>query len=261
MPTLTLKFKDKPICEYQLQKGLSLTIGRRKNNGVVIDNLAVSGHHAKIDSVGDEFVLIDLQSKNGSFVNEQIINSHWLKHGDVINIGKHSLVFKYGEDEPLPDDNLDKIDQTMVMDTSQYRTMVEKSKPDVPRPLNRNSDGGVTGELVFLSGGSGDFKLTQSITRLGKHPESDVIIKGLLVGKTAVTISKRPDGFYLSYVGGMAKPRVNDKPIPRSTILNDLDVIEIGATKMQFHEHNIEKTKILKIKKQSDTQTTDAVRD
>ena len=258
MPTLTLKFKDKPICDYQLQKGLSLTIGRRKNNGVVIDNLAVSGHHAKIDSVGDGFVLIDLQSKNGSFVNEQIINSHWLKHGDVISIGKHSLVFKYAEDEPMPDDDLDKIDKTMVMDTNQYRTMMQKSKPDIPRPLIRDPDNGATGELVFLTGGSGDFKLTQNITKIGKHPESDIIIKGLWVGKTAVTISKRPDGFYLSYVGGIAKPRVNNQPVPRSTILNDLDIIEIGSTKLQFYEHNIEKTKILKIKKQTSTQVADA---
>jgi pSer/pThr/pTyr-binding forkhead associated (FHA) protein len=260
MPTLTLKFKDKPICEYQLQKGLSLTIGRRKNNGIVIDNLAVSGHHAKIDSVGDEFVLIDLQSKNGSFVNEKIINSHWLRHGDVISIGKHCLVFKYAEDEPIPDDDLDKIEQTMVMDTSQYRTMMEKSKPDVPRPFAGYPDSGVTGEVVFLSGGSGDIKLTQSITKIGKHPESDIIIKGLWVGKTAVTISKRPDGFYLSYVGGMAKPRVNDKPVSRATILNDLDVIEIGSTKMQFHEHNIEKTKILKIRKPTGKKPVDAVK-
>jgi pSer/pThr/pTyr-binding forkhead associated (FHA) protein len=258
MPTLTLKFKDKPICDFQLQKGLSLTIGRRKNNGVVIENLAVSGHHAKIDSVGDGFVLIDLQSKNGSFVNEQIINSHWLKHGDVINIGKHSLVFKYAEDESMPDNSSDKIEQTMVMDTSQYRTMVEKSKPDFPRPLIRNSDGGFTGELAFLSGGNGEIKLTQSITRIGRHPESDIKIKGLWVGKTAVTISKRPDGFYLSYVGGIAKPKVNDRTIPRSTILNDLDIIDIGSTKLQFHEHNVEKTRILKIKKPTNARVADA---
>ena len=88
MPILTLKFKDTAIGDFQLQKGLSLTIGRRQNNDVVIDNLAVSGHHAKIDSVGDEFVLIDLQSKNGSFVNEKFINTHWLGDGDLINIGK-----------------------------------------------------------------------------------------------------------------------------------------------------------------------------
>ena len=51
MPILTLKFKDTAIGDYQLQKGLSLTIGRRKNNDVVIDNLAVSGHHAQFFSV------------------------------------------------------------------------------------------------------------------------------------------------------------------------------------------------------------------
>jgi pSer/pThr/pTyr-binding forkhead associated (FHA) protein len=253
MPTLTLKFKDKPICDYQIQKGLSLTIGRRRNNMVVIDNLAVSGHHAKIDSVGDGFVLIDLQSKNGSFVNEQIINSHWLRHGDIISIGKHQLVFEYAADEPMPDDDLDKIEKTMVMDTSHYRTMMEKSKPDIPRPFIRNPDNGISGELVFVSGGSGGFKLTQNITKVGKHPESDIIIKGLWVGKTAITISKRPDGFYLSFVGGIAKPKVNDKPVPHATILKDLDIIEIGSTKLQFYEHNIEKTRIMKIDQQPRT--------
>ena len=104
MPNLTLKFKDTTLEDYQLQKGNSLTIGRRKNNDVIIENLAVSGHHAKIDSVADGFVLIDLQSKNGCFVNEQLINSHWLKDGDVISIGKHSLAFSYSEDEVMPDE-------------------------------------------------------------------------------------------------------------------------------------------------------------
>jgi pSer/pThr/pTyr-binding forkhead associated (FHA) protein len=139
MPILTLKFKNKSIGDYQLQKGVSLTIGRRKNNDVVIENLAVSGHHAKIDSVGDGFVLIDLKSKNGSFVNEQIINSHWLQQGDVINIGKHSLIFEYGEGEQIPDDDSDKIEKTMVMETSQYRSMVERSQPGEAIPPIRNN--------------------------------------------------------------------------------------------------------------------------
>ena len=74
MPQITLKSKNKTLGDYQLQKGISLTIGRRKKNKVIINDMAVSGHHAKIDSVGDGFVLIDLQSKNGSFVNDQFIN-------------------------------------------------------------------------------------------------------------------------------------------------------------------------------------------
>ena len=86
MPNITLKFKDNVIGRYPIGKGKSLTIGRRRDNDIFIDNLAVSGHHAKIDAVGEAFVLVDLQSKNGSFVNEQLVSSHWLKDGDVIKI-------------------------------------------------------------------------------------------------------------------------------------------------------------------------------
>lgn len=249
MPTLTLKFKDISIGDYELQKGLSVTIGRRANNDVVVDNLAVSGHHAKIDSVGDGFVLIDLQSKNGSFVNEQIVNSHWLKNGDVINIGKHSLVFNYTAGEQLPDDDSDKIEKTMVMDTSQYRSMMKKSKQDVPKPLAVNNNRSSAGGLAFLAGGSGKIKLSHKIIKIGKHPKSDIVIKGIWIGQTAITISNRPDGFYLSYVGGIAKPKVNDKTVKNSILLNDLDIIDIGSAKLQFHELNSNKTRILKIDK------------
>jgi pSer/pThr/pTyr-binding forkhead associated (FHA) protein len=93
MPHITLKFRDNILGRYLIAKGKSLTIGRRKENDIVIDNLAVSGHHAKIDSVGDAFVLVDLQSKNGSFVNERLVSSHWLKKGDIVSIGKHSHFF------------------------------------------------------------------------------------------------------------------------------------------------------------------------
>ena len=256
MPILTLKFKDTAIGDYQLQRGVSLTIGRRKNNDVVIENLAVSGRHAKIDSVGDAFVIVDLQSKNGSFVNENIISTHWLKNGDVINIGKHSLVFNYAEGEQIHDGS-DKIDKTMVMDTSQYRSMMKKSKSDGPQPLIGNNDNGSAGGLAFLSGGSGQIKLSGEITKIGKHPESDIVIKGLWVGQTAVTISKRSDGFYLSYVGGLSKPKINDKRVKQSVILNDFDIIDIGSTKLQFHDLNPHKTRILKIKPKSSTPLPD----
>ncbi len=258
MPILSLKFKETAIGEYQLQKGLSLTIGRRRNNDVVIENLAVSGHHAKIDSVGDNFVLIDLQSKNGSFVNEKIINSHWLKNGDVINIGKHSLVFSYTEEDQINNSGSDKIEKTMVMDTIQYRSMMKKSKPDMSQPPAGHNGGSMSGGLAFLSGGRGKIKLSRNITKIGKDPQSDIVIKGMWVGKTAVTISKRPDGFYLSYVSGMAKPKINDKTVKHASILSDLDIIEIGSTKLQFHDLNRHKTRIIRINKKSPAPTPEA---
>ena len=234
MPNLTLTFKNIKLEDYPLQTGHSLTIGRRKNNNVIIDNLAVSGNHAKIDSVADGFVLVDLQSKNGSFVNEQLVNTHWLKNGDVINIGKHSLIFSYSEDEVMPGDGSDEIDQTMVIDTSQHRSMVKKSNSKVPKPLPKVSKNEIAGVLTYLAGGNGNIKLNGKITKLGKHPTSDIVLKGLFVGQTSVTISRRPDGFYLSYVSGLSKPKVNDKTVKQSAILNDFDIIDIGSTKLQF---------------------------
>jgi pSer/pThr/pTyr-binding forkhead associated (FHA) protein len=129
MPTLTLKLKNKPLGEYQLQKGVSLTIGRRKTNDVVIEDPAVSGHHAKIDSLDDRFVLIDLQSKNGSFVNAQLINSHWLKHEDIITIGGYTLIFHYDDDEvqELPGEP-DKFDETQGMNTTQHQHRKQRKR-------------------------------------------------------------------------------------------------------------------------------------
>ena len=102
MPTITLKIKNKSLGDYKLQNGFSLTIGRRENNDVIIDDPAVSGHHTKIDSLGDRYV---------------------------------------------------------------------KNKSDV---------------------------------------------------------------YYLDYIGGLPRPKVKDKTVTKSTILHDLDIIDIGAVKLQF---------------------------
>ena len=60
------------------------------------------------------------------------------------------------------------------------------------------------------------------------------MVKGFLVGETAATISRRPDGYYLSYAGGFCKPRVNDQTVKKSVMLQDLDIIAIGSVKLQF---------------------------
>jgi len=267
MPKLTLKLKNKTLGDYQLQKGVSLTIGRRKKNNVIIDDLAVSGHHAKIDSVGDGFVLIDLQSKNGSFVNEQLINSHWLKNRDIINIGEYSLIFNYSEREKMPGEDTEELERTIVLDTSQYRNRMRKSNPTKSiinvagfwdKRRNRNQDKEKTpafpmgptnikkelmGTLTYLAGGRGEVNLAQKYTTIGKHPTSDIVVKGLFMGQTAVTISKLPDGFHLCYVGGITKPKVNEKIIKQSIVLQSEDIIAIGSTKLKFMNGNSEKIK------------------
>jgi pSer/pThr/pTyr-binding forkhead associated (FHA) protein len=239
MPILTLKFKDRKVNEYRIRRGEKLTIGRRASNDVVIENLAVSGVHAKIDSMDDGFILTDLQSKNGTFVNENLITSHWLKDNEIITIGKHTLVFSYEEDEQPPmTKDAPGMDQTMVMDTSKYRKMMAKSTPSPAAPQMQQggvSPGGSgTGMLSYLAGGAGEVELAKKLTKIGKSSSSDVVVKGMMVGQTAASISKRPNGYYIGYVGGMAKTKVNGETVKESVLLKEFDVIEIGSAKLQF---------------------------
>ena len=262
MPILTLTLKTRPLAEFKFKKGSSITIGRRESNKVVIEDPAVSGHHAKIDSLEDRFVLIDLQSKNGSFVNEQLVTSHWLKHGDVISIGGHCLVFEYLEKEKKTYDETDQFDETQAITTAQHRRMMSKSNPtksisvvkfwdqpesrgkvrdnvpNVAKPPVESKNNEPAGTLTYLSGGMGSVELARKITTIGKDPTSDIVVKGMLVSPTAVTIHRRSGGFYLDYIGGLPRPKINDQTIKGSTRLNDLDIIEIGATRLQFADNS-----------------------
>jgi pSer/pThr/pTyr-binding forkhead associated (FHA) protein len=243
MPKITLKFKENVLADYHLPPGCSLKIGRRKDNDIVLDNLAVSSHHGKIDSAGDGFVYIDLKSKNGSFINQQLVSSHWLQDGDVIFIGKHSLTFAYFESEIHPEDKKQsEMEKTMVMDTNEYRSMVNPKDPqpkpvDPPKskPAEINKNKPVRGYITYLTGSEGTLALKQKVTKIGKDASNDIVIKGWKIGKTAATISRTRDGYYFSYVNGLAKPRINDKRTSNKPIkLNELDIIQIGSIKLQF---------------------------
>jgi len=231
MPTLTLRYKETTLKEYDLPTDRAVTIGRREGNDVVIENLAVSGQHAKIDYTENGFLLTDLKSTNGTFVNEELVSTHWLKHDDVIIIGKHTLVFAYGEGEPRPESVPDGMDQTMIMDTDVYRSLLSRN---IPAPAVQPAAPEPSGTLSFLAGGEGDVGLSKKLTKIGKDPSCDIVIGGFTVGKIAATISRRPAGYYLSYVSGMAKPKINGQAVRESAKLNEFDVIEIGPFKAEF---------------------------
>ena len=73
MAKIILMFKDQVVNEFPFFRE-SITIGRKPENTIQIDNLAVSGDHAKIDKTGSKFILTDLQSTNGTFVNDKKIS-------------------------------------------------------------------------------------------------------------------------------------------------------------------------------------------
>src|SRR5215468_11269286 len=93
MAKLILKFEQNILKEVGLSQA-PLTIGRLPDNLLQIDNLAVSGHHAKIYWEQDHYVVEDLGSLNGTYVNNQRVGKATLKSGDLMTIGKHLVQFK-----------------------------------------------------------------------------------------------------------------------------------------------------------------------
>src|SRR5262249_40988389 len=92
MPKLLLKFNAAVIKEVPLNKG-GVTVGRKPDNDVVIDNPAISGHHCKITFEGRTYYVEDLDSTNGTYVNQKRVKKSGLHANDVVGIAKHALVF------------------------------------------------------------------------------------------------------------------------------------------------------------------------
>jgi pSer/pThr/pTyr-binding forkhead associated (FHA) protein len=197
-----------------------------------------------------------LKSKNGSFVNKELVTSHWLHNGDTINIGKHSLTFSYFDSEKQPQDEQSQLDKTMVIDTNEYRSMIEESEPKppadtepvaaVPAETEKKTEPvaaipaetkkkRVRGYITYITGGEGTLALKNKLTKIGKDPSSDIVVKGWAVGKTAATISRTRKGYFFSCDEGFSKPKINDRKAPKKPYkLVDSDIIAIGSMKMQF---------------------------
>ncbi len=70
-----------------------LNIGRDKSNELRLVDTVVSRKHCRIEHVGEQFEITDLDSHNGTFVNGIPIRQKAIQHGDTIRIGKSELVF------------------------------------------------------------------------------------------------------------------------------------------------------------------------
>lgn len=95
-----------------------VNIGRRVDNHLVIDDNRISRLHAQLRIINNKYVIFDLDSTGGTFVNDNVIQQHTLETGDVISLAGVPLVF--GQDDAIsPESSKDSIE----------------SEPDSTRPL------------------------------------------------------------------------------------------------------------------------------
>ena len=232
MAKLVLSLNGVVQREYQLDKE-RLSIGRKANNDIPIDSLAVSGKHALVITILDDSFLEDLGSTNGSYVNGKLIKKHALKDGDVIAIGKHEM--KYVNELATADD--DEFEKTMIIKPGSASAAVaaaqaaEKAVASaVPAAAAPPSGGGMPlGRLAVLNGpiAGKELELTKALITLGKP------------GTQVAVISRRPQGYFLTHIesdgDGKRYPMVNGEPIgPKAYQLKDSDLIELAGINMEF---------------------------
>lgn len=92
MAKLILSLSGERIQEFDLDRE-QMNIGRRASNDIQIENLAVSGRHAKIITILNDSFIEDTNSTNGTYVNGVLVKKQALQSGDEITIGKHKLVY------------------------------------------------------------------------------------------------------------------------------------------------------------------------
>ncbi len=99
MPKLTLRHNGVSLKEYELS-GSRMTIGRRSDNQIQLDDPTVSGIHAILSLQPDPYfdghyrvTLVDFNSTNGVYVNGERCSQRELRQGDVIRLGQHEMLF------------------------------------------------------------------------------------------------------------------------------------------------------------------------
>ncbi len=217
------------------------TIGRKPDNDIQIDNLAVSGKHALIITILDDSFLEDLGSTNGTYVNGKLIKKHALRDGDLIGIGKHELKY-INEHATAHDEDFEK---TMIIrpgSVGAAAASVQAAAAAGVAPQHAAiapasataatvapTTGMPLGKLRVLNGpiAGKELELTKALITLGK-PQVQVAV-----------ISRRPQGYFLTHIESDGKgtnyPVVNGTAIgPQAYELKNGDIIELASIKMEF---------------------------
>jgi len=252
MAKLILSLEGSVIREIPLDKE-RITIGRRPQNDIQIENLAVSGEHACVVTILNDSFLEDLGSTNGTLVNGNPIKKHILQNNDVVEIGKYKMkyVVEAAAAGQVPQDDFER---TMVMKSSPGKPLAPKpavaptSPPTVaPRPPAATvsaptspprpaapaaaaqkpaaAEAQPLAALQLLTGPNAgkEIELVKNLTTLGKP------------GVQVAVITRRPQGYFITHVEGAVFPVLNGKAIDaQARQLNDHDVIELAGVKMEF---------------------------
>ncbi len=233
MAKLVLSFNGEFVKEFELDKEI-ITIGRKPDNDIHIDNLAVSGNHAKILTILNDSFIEDLDSTNGTLIAGNKISKHALQNGESIIIGKHELKYENAD----ADSGESEFEKTMIIrPDAEGMPVTEEADKNIGKSIGKiaadlaaagtSSSGPGAAKLKLMSGTNTgkELQLTKILTTLGRP------------GVQVAAITRRPKGYFLIVVDAgkdNKMPLVNDTEIGKQHPLSDGDVIEVAGVKMGF---------------------------
>jgi pSer/pThr/pTyr-binding forkhead associated (FHA) protein len=261
---MILSLDGQIVREFPLNKE-RMTIGRKPQNDIHVDNLAVSGEHAAIITILNDSFMEDLGSTNGTLVNGNPVKKHFLQSGDVIEIGRHKL--KYVNDLQATSTPPSDLEQTMVIKrpprpvnvapaavataTATAATAVaqveEHAMMDTQmgvRPFFNGNPSQIPADALTTS-------TTSAVASMSTPAAAIQVLNGPNAGRVldltkalttigkpqaqVAVITRRPNGYFLTHVEGERFPLVNGLPVhAQASALKDHDVIEIAGIKMEF---------------------------
>jgi len=230
MAKVLLKFKEAVIRGIPLDQNV-ITIGRKADNDIVIDNQAVSGYHARIEREGHSLFIEDANSLNGTYINGQKISKGELHNGDVVLIGVHTLdiiLEKARETETKGYALRDRpMDENVVIAAEDQKEMLvsqDKEKPEI------------LGGFIVIEGSTEkrDYVLKERVTTIGKEDGAGIHLKGFFAPPVAALVNRRKEGYFITPASGKTL-KVNGQKVDHKYDLKDGDIVETGGLKVQYY--------------------------
>lgn len=238
----TVYHNDELIKTYEIEE-CPITIGRLPENSVSIANMGISRRHVKIErDANRNFILSDLNSLNGTFVNNKKVKKTSLFTGDRISIGKYTIVFEdlsqyasqseppeSADAQPPEPENLEE------EEPSEKENNMPASESDnimrIPHDFKQNVG---HGEAVLIETNKHVvYKIDKALFTIGNSEEDDIFASGFMIGENHIFIEKKDGGTWINSKNKMSRFKVNGKKT-NSHLLQHKDRIEIGNSTFRY---------------------------
>ena len=232
MAKLVVEHHGAVLKEITLDKA-RLTIGRKPDNDLILDDESASGHHARIVQIQSVFFIEDAGSSNGMFANGKRTDRKQLVNGDKITIGQHALIYQEDTSQavsPPPKPTFDS-DKTVLMTPALQRELLKaQGKPsDTLKPGKV-----VTLQVVSGSTDQKEYKLTGPVALIGSQDSAMVKLTGWFAPKRAALLNRQGGGYAVAPSEEGKKILVNGTAIQCSMALKEGDLIEVAGVTLFY---------------------------